>query len=74
MSKTSSKRRTDGTMKVGFIGVGFMGHGMAKNLLLKGFPVTILGHRNRKPVDDLIKRAAATSSSSVCPPPPKSRT
>lgn len=58
MVKTSSKGRTDKTKKVGFIGVGLMGHGMAKNLLLKGFPVTILGHKNRKPVNDLIKRGA----------------
>lgn len=44
--------------KIGFIGVGLMGHGMAKNLVEKGFPTTILGHRNRAPVDDLVKRGA----------------
>ncbi len=44
--------------RIGFIGVGLMGHGMAKNLLLKGFPVTILGHRNRAPVEDLVGRGA----------------
>lgn len=44
--------------RVGFIGVGFMGHGMAKNLLEKGYPLTVLGHRNRGPVDDLVKRGA----------------
>ena len=27
----------------GFIGVGFMGHGMAKNLVEKGYPLTIMG-------------------------------
>jgi 3-hydroxyisobutyrate dehydrogenase-like beta-hydroxyacid dehydrogenase len=42
--------------KVGFIGVGMMGHGMAKNLAEKGFPTTVMGHRNRQPVDDLKKR------------------
>jgi 3-hydroxyisobutyrate dehydrogenase-like beta-hydroxyacid dehydrogenase len=35
-----------------------MGHGMAKNIVEKGFPLTILGHRNRQPVDDLIGRGA----------------
>jgi 3-hydroxyisobutyrate dehydrogenase-like beta-hydroxyacid dehydrogenase len=45
--------------KVGFIGVGMMGHGMAKNLVEKGFATTILGHRNRAPVEDLVKRGAS---------------
>lgn len=44
--------------KIGFIGVGMMGHGIAKNLVEKGFPTTILGHKNRAPVEDLLKRGA----------------
>jgi 3-hydroxyisobutyrate dehydrogenase-like beta-hydroxyacid dehydrogenase len=44
--------------RIGFIGVGLMGHGMAKNLVEKGFPLTVLGHRNRVPVDDLVGRGA----------------
>jgi len=44
--------------RVGFIGLGLMGHGMAKNLFEKGHPLTVLGHRNRAPVDDLVKRGA----------------
>jgi len=44
--------------RIGFIGVGFMGHGMAKNILEKGFPLTIIGNRNRVPVDDLVGRGA----------------
>ncbi len=44
--------------KIGFIGVGMMGHGMAKNLVEKGFATTVLGHRNRAPVEDLVKRGA----------------
>lgn len=48
---------------IGFIGVGLMGHGMAKNLVEKGHPLTILGHRNRAPVDDLIKRGAKEARS-----------
>jgi len=32
--------------RLGFIGVGRMGHGMAGNLLAKGFPLTVLGHKN----------------------------
>jgi len=44
--------------KIGFVGVGLMGHGMAKNLIEKGFPTTVLGHRNRAPVEDLVRRGA----------------
>ncbi len=38
---------------VGFIGVGLMGAGMAKNLVTKGHPLMVLGHRNREPVERL---------------------
>ncbi len=44
--------------RIGFIGVGLMGHGMAKNLIEKGFPVTVLAHRKREAVDDLKGRGA----------------
>ena len=46
------------TEKIGFIGVGLMGHGMAKNLVEKGFPLTALAHKKREAVDDLVKRGA----------------
>ena len=49
--------------RVGFIGVGLMGHGMAKNILQAGYDVTILGHRNRAPVDDLVGRGASEAAS-----------
>ncbi len=44
--------------RIGYIGVGLMGHGAAKNMLEKGYPLTIMGHRNRAPVDDLVSRGA----------------
>lgn len=44
--------------RIGYIGVGLMGHGAAKNILKGGYPLTILGHRNRTPVDDLVARGA----------------
>jgi len=46
------------TQRIGYIGVGLMGHGAAKNILAKGYPLTIMGHRNRAPVDDLVARGA----------------
>lgn len=43
---------------IGFIGVGLMGHGIAKNLLAEGYPVYVLAHRNRAPVEDLLSKGA----------------
>ena len=42
---------------VGFIGVGYMGYGMAKNLLKK-HNVFIYAHKNRKPINKLKKIGA----------------
>jgi 3-hydroxyisobutyrate dehydrogenase-like beta-hydroxyacid dehydrogenase len=49
--------------KIGFIGVGLMGHGMAKNIVEKGFALTVLGHRKREAIEDLKRRGAAEASS-----------
>lgn len=51
------------TETIGFIGVGLMGHGMAKNIVEKGYPLTVMGHRNRTPVEDLLKRGAKEAKS-----------
>ena len=40
--------------RIGFIGLGLMGHGMAKNLLKKGHPLSFLVHRNRSNLADLL--------------------
>jgi 3-hydroxyisobutyrate dehydrogenase-like beta-hydroxyacid dehydrogenase len=50
--------------KVGYIGVGLMGHGAAKNILEKGHPLTIMD-RSRVPVDDLVKRGASEGKSAA---------
>lgn len=39
--------------RVGFVGIGLMGRGMARNILLKGFPLTILAHRRREAAEEL---------------------
>ncbi|RYB06713.1 NAD(P)-dependent oxidoreductase [Lichenibacterium ramalinae] len=49
--------------RIGFIGVGLMGHGMAKNIVEKGHPLTVLGHRKRDAVDDLLGRGATEADS-----------
>lgn len=43
---------------VGLIGVGLMGHGIGKNVLEKGFALNVMAHRNRAPVEDLVKGGA----------------
>jgi 3-hydroxyisobutyrate dehydrogenase-like beta-hydroxyacid dehydrogenase len=45
-------------MHVGLIGAGMMGHGMAANLLKAGHQVTVIAHRNRAPVEDLVEKGA----------------
>ena len=49
--------------RIGFVGVGLMGHGMAKNIVEKGYALTVLGHRNRAPVEDLLKRGVREAKS-----------
>jgi 3-hydroxyisobutyrate dehydrogenase-like beta-hydroxyacid dehydrogenase len=44
--------------RVGLIGVGLMGHGIGKNILAKGYQLTVMAHRNRAPAEDLIARGA----------------
>ena len=48
---------------IGFLGLGLMGHGMAKNIVEKGYPLAVMAHRNRKPIDDLVTRGAREVSS-----------
>ena len=48
---------------IGFIGVGLMGHGMAKNILTKGYPLVVMGHRNREPVEHLLSLGAREAAS-----------
>ena len=43
--------------KIGFIGAGYMGYGMAKNLL-KQNEVYIIAHQNREPIDRLVNEGA----------------
>lgn len=45
-------------MRIGFVGAGLMGHGMAANLLKAGHEVTVVAHRNPAPIEDLVQRGA----------------
>ena len=43
--------------KIGFIGAGYMGYGMALNLV-NNYDLTVFAHKNRKPIDDLVQKGA----------------
>jgi 3-hydroxyisobutyrate dehydrogenase-like beta-hydroxyacid dehydrogenase len=49
---------TPASETVGFIGLGFMGHGMAKNIVEKGYALTVMGRSKRAAVEDLAARGA----------------
>jgi len=53
--------------RIGLIGIGMMGHGIAKNLVTKGFALTVKAHRNRAPLVDLLAAGAkeATTNAQV---------
>src|SRR3954454_19406719 len=51
-----------GKERIGFVGLGLMGHGMAKNIVTKGFPLTIVAHRNHTPVESLVAKGAVEAT------------
>ncbi|MFK7853062.1 MAG: NAD(P)-dependent oxidoreductase [Granulosicoccus sp.] len=44
--------------RVGFIGLGAMGVGMAANIRAAGYPLTVMGHSRREPVERLLGMGA----------------
>ena len=44
--------------KVGFIGAGYMGYGIAKNILSNNFNLNVIAHKNREPIEKLVKLGA----------------
>ena len=51
------------TTNIGFIGAGYMGYGMAHNLLKNKFNLAVIANKNRKPIDKLISQGAKESKS-----------
>jgi 3-hydroxyisobutyrate dehydrogenase-like beta-hydroxyacid dehydrogenase len=49
------------TKKIGIIGVGFMGQGIASNLLKHGHSLVLLEHEGNQPLDALIAAGAITA-------------
>ena len=44
--------------KIGFIGVGYMGYGIAKNILKHNNKLYVVANKNRKPIDKIISKGA----------------
>ena len=51
------------TKNLGFIGLGMMGHGIAKNLLAKGYALRFMAHHNRANLQDLLAAGAVEVAS-----------
>ncbi len=49
--------------RIGFVGVGLMGHGIARNLVTKGYPLALRLHRNRAVAADLLAAGATEAQS-----------
>ena len=43
---------------IGFIGVGYMGYGIAKNILEKGNNLFVIANKNRKPIEKIVSKGA----------------
>ena len=53
------------TPNIGFIGIGMMGHGMAKNLLSKGYALSFKANRNRANLADLLEGGAKEAATNA---------
>lgn len=51
------------TEHIGFIGLGLMGHGMAKNIVDKGYPLTVYARSDSAVLSDLLQRGATRADS-----------
>ena len=51
--------------RIGMIGIGLMGHGIAGNLVRKGWPLAVLEHAGNQPLDDLLVAGAVTCTTAT---------
>lgn len=65
MSIATEPRPSEPGRKIGLIGVGLMGHGIARNLLRHGHRLCFLDHPGNQPVADLRDLGAASLSSAA---------
>ena len=51
--------------KIGMVGIGLMGHGIARNLARHGYPLTVLEHAGNQPLDELKAAGVATATTAA---------
>ena len=56
-------KTTENPLRIGYIGVGLMGHGAAKNIVIKGYPLTVFDPYAKDSVRDLVQRGATEAAS-----------
>ena len=56
---TASAAGSTGKPRIGFVGTGLMGEGMAARMLAAGHPLATLAHRNRAPLERLMAKGAS---------------
>ena len=44
--------------RIGFIGAGYMGYGMAHNLIKNNYNLSVICNKNRNPIDKLVAQGA----------------
>lgn len=50
---------------IGLIGVGLMGHGIARNVLKHGYGLTVLEHPGNRPLDELLSLGVSTRTAAA---------
>jgi 3-hydroxyisobutyrate dehydrogenase-like beta-hydroxyacid dehydrogenase len=43
---------------IGFIGVGYMGYGIAKNILKAGHKLFVVANKNQEPIEKIVSEGA----------------
>ena len=51
--------------KIGMVGIGMMGHGIARNIVKHGYPLTVLEHAGNQPLDELKAAGVSTQASAA---------
>lgn len=52
-------------IKIGMVGIGMMGHGIASNILKHGYPMVLLEHPGNQPLEGLMAAGATTTPSAA---------
>jgi len=63
--RTTRNEARNMKQKIGMIGIGLMGHGIARNLIRHGHALAVLEHPGNQPLDELLAAGATTHRSAA---------